>query len=79
MSFWVYMLQCADRSYYVGHTDELEKRVLQHERGECGGYTSTRQPVRVVFTQAFASREEALVQGDWAEMSRLAQRRKPFR
>ena len=96
MNFWVYMLQCADRSYYVGHTDELEKRVLQHERGECGGYTSTRRPVRLVFTQGFASREEALaaelqikgwrrkkkealVQGDWAEMSRLAQRRKPFR
>ena len=96
MSFWVYMLQCADRSYYVGHTDELEKRVLQHERGESGGYTSTRRPVRVVFTQAFASREEALaadlqikgwsrkkkealVQSDWAEMSQLAQRRKPFR
>jgi predicted GIY-YIG superfamily endonuclease len=96
MSFWVYMLQCADRSFYVGHTDELEKRVLQHERAECGGYTSTRRPVRVVFTQEFASREEALatelqikgwsrkkkealVQGDWVEMSRLAQRRKPFR
>ena len=60
MSFWVYMLECADRSYYVGHTDELEKRVLQHERGELGGYTSTRRPVRVVFTQEFASREEAL-------------------
>lgn len=96
MSFWVYMLQCADRSYDVGHTDELEKRVLQHEAGELGGYTSTRRPIRVVFTQEFASREEALaaelqikgwsrkkkealVRGDWAEMSRLAQRRKPFR
>lgn len=96
MSFWVYMIQCADRSYYVGHTDELEKRVLQHERGECGGYTSTPRPVRLIFTQEFASREEALaaelqikgwsrkkkealVQGNWAEMSRLAQRRKPFR
>jgi len=96
MSFWVYLLQCADQSYYVGHTDELETRLLQHERGELGGYTSTRRPVRVVFTQEFASREEALaaerqikgwnrkkkealVQGDWASMSRLAQRRKPFR
>ena len=59
MSFWVYMLHCTDQSYYVGHTDELEKRVLQHERGECGGYTAPRRPVRVVFTQAFASREEA--------------------
>ena len=60
MSFWVYLLQCADQSYYVGHTDELEKRIQQHERGEVGGYTSTHRPVRVVFTQEFASREEAL-------------------
>ena len=60
MSFWVYLLQCADQSYYVGHTDELEKRLLQHKRGEVGGYTSTRRPVRVIFTQEFASREEAL-------------------
>ena len=79
MSFWVYMLQCADLSYYVGHTDELEQRVLQHERGEVRGYTSTRRPLRVVFTQEFASREEALVRGEWAEMARLAQRWKPFR
>ena len=96
MSFWVYLLQCSDRSYYVGHTDELEKRILQHQGGELGGYTSTRRPVRVVFTQEFASREEALaaerqikgwrrkkkealVRGDWADMSHLAQRRTPFR
>ena len=39
MKFWVYMLHCADRSSYVGHTDELEKRVLEHDRGEVGGYT----------------------------------------
>ena len=60
MSFWVYLLQCADQSYYVGHTDELEKRIQQHKRGESGGYPSPRRPVRVVFTQEFASREEAL-------------------
>ena len=60
MNFWVYLLQCADQSYYVGHSAELEKRILQHERGELGGYTSTRRPVRVVFTQELASREEAL-------------------
>lgn len=54
------MLQCADDSYYVGHTDDIEKRVSEHESGELGGYTSTRRPVRVVFTEAFSSREEAL-------------------
>ena len=52
MPFWVYMLRCADQSYYVGHTDDLKKRAAEHERGEFGGYTETRRPVHVVFTQS---------------------------
>jgi predicted GIY-YIG superfamily endonuclease len=60
MAFWVYMLQCADLSYYVGHTNDLQKRVLEHQTGELHTYTATRRPVRVVFTQEFLSREEAL-------------------
>jgi predicted GIY-YIG superfamily endonuclease len=60
MGFWVYMLRCADGSYYVGHTDDIEKRIPEHESGAGCGYTSTRQPVRVVFTEEFAAREEAL-------------------
>ncbi|MEX2647469.1 MAG: GIY-YIG nuclease family protein [Alphaproteobacteria bacterium] len=31
MSFWVYMLRCADGSFYVGHTDDLESRVARHQ------------------------------------------------
>ena len=96
MAFWVYMLQCADQSYYVGHTNDLEQRILQHQTGELDAYTATRRPVRVVYTQEFPSREEALaaelqikgwsrkkkqalVHGDWLEISRLARRRRPFR
>lgn len=39
---------------------EGKKRVSEHENGEPNGYTSTRRPVRVVFTQEFSSREEAV-------------------
>ena len=60
MSFWVYILKCADGSYYTGHTDNLEKRVGEHRSGALGGYTSTRLPVELVFSQDFSSREEAL-------------------
>jgi LAO/AO transport system kinase len=58
--FHVYMLQCADGSYYVGHTDELERRVLQHQAGEAPGYTHDRRPVTLVWQQETATREEAL-------------------
>ena len=89
MSFWVYILRCADNSYYTGHTDNLEERIAKHKAGETGGYTSTRLPVRLVFSEQFSTREqaltcerqikgwgrkkkEALMRGDWAEVSRLA-------
>ena len=39
MSFWVYILRCADGSYYVGHTDDLEKRMGEHESGLVSAYT----------------------------------------
>jgi predicted GIY-YIG superfamily endonuclease len=60
MRFWVYVLRCADGSYYVGSTDRLAKRLAAHETGERGGYTSARRPVRLVFAQETASRQEAL-------------------
>jgi predicted GIY-YIG superfamily endonuclease len=60
MGFWVYMLRCAGGSYYVGHTDDIEKRVTEHGAGAGCGYTSTRRPVQVVFTEEFPSREEAI-------------------
>ena len=59
MDFWVYILKCADGSYYTGHTDDLEKRVSQHHLGEPGGYTYFRRPVTVVYSEMFGSREEA--------------------
>lgn len=58
--FWVYVLRCADRSYYTGHTDNLEKRISEHQTGEIGGYASTRLPVTLVFSEEFISREAAL-------------------
>ena len=60
MSFWIYILRCADQSYYTGHTDNFEKRIAEHESGEIVGYTSTRLPVRLVFSEQFPTREEAL-------------------
>ena len=57
--FFAYMRQCADGSYYVGHTDDWEKRLAPHEEGGNCAYTETRRPVQLCWSQAFASREEA--------------------
>jgi predicted GIY-YIG superfamily endonuclease len=59
--FHLYILRCADGSYYTGHTDDLENRLAQHQLGEIPGcYTSTRLPVELAFATDFATREEAL-------------------
>ena len=59
MAFWVYILRCADESYYVGHTENLELRVAQHQSGDLGGYTKTRRPVQLVCSESFGTREDA--------------------
>ena len=59
MSFWVYILKCVDGSYYIGHTDNLEYRLAQHQSGEIPGYTRFRRPVELAFSEYFDSREQA--------------------
>lgn len=58
--FWVYILRCADRSYYTGHTDDLDLRIAQHQSGAFPGYTHGRRPVELVFSETFQTRDEAL-------------------
>jgi tRNA/rRNA methyltransferase len=60
-TFFTYILQCSDKSYYVGHTDELERRLAEHDTGATGGYTATRRPIRLVWFGEFPTREEAKV------------------
>jgi putative endonuclease len=60
MGFWVYILRCADDSYYTGHTENLEKRMAEHRSGQIEDYTSARLPVTLVFYEEFLSRDEAL-------------------
>jgi tRNA/rRNA methyltransferase len=60
MSFWTYILRCSDGMYYTGHTDDLERRIAQHESGALRGYTKTRRPVELVWSETFPTRAEAL-------------------
>jgi putative endonuclease len=76
MGFWAYMLHCADRSFYVGHTDDLDARFGAHQSGLIPGHTSTRRPVTLVWSDEFPSRYEALqaerqIKG-WGRAKKLA-------
>jgi predicted GIY-YIG superfamily endonuclease len=60
VAFWVYILRCADGSYYTGHTDNLERRAAEHQSGAIGGYTAKRRPVTLAWSQEMTTRFEAL-------------------
>ncbi|MFA6527086.1 MAG: GIY-YIG nuclease family protein [Candidatus Babeliales bacterium] len=61
MAFYAYILKCIDGSYYVGHTDNIEQRLSQHQSGKISGYTSTRLPVELVWLESFNSRDAAFI------------------
>jgi putative endonuclease len=51
---WLYILLCADGSYYTGTTrTNLEFRLAEHQTGHFGGYTATRRPVVLVYSEYF--------------------------
>ncbi len=60
MPFYTDIVRCSDASYYVGHTDDLEKRISDHNIGGLSAYTRKRRPVKLVFSHEFQSREETL-------------------
>ncbi len=59
LPFFAYLLRCSDGSFYAGHTDNMEKRLWQHQMGEGSKYTHSRLPVELVWFQEFTTRDEA--------------------
>jgi putative endonuclease len=58
---YLYILRCADGSYYVGTTRKsLEQRLDEHNAGIRGGYTAPRRPVTMVFAQHFDTITDAV-------------------
>ena len=58
-TFHVYILRCADDSLYVEQADDIEKRLSVYELGIHDGYTKSRRPVVLVYTEEYPSRDEA--------------------
>ena len=76
MKGWMYILECADGSYYTGSTKNLERRLVQHQAGEGAKHTKKRLPVKLVYVEAFdridlAFYKEKQVQG-WTRKKKEA-------
>lgn len=57
---YTYMLQCSDDTFYIGWTNNLEKRIEAHNEGKGAKYTKGRLPVKLVYFETFATKEEAM-------------------
>lgn len=57
---YTYLLLCADKSLYCGWTNHIEERVLAHNEGRGAKYTKSRRPVKLVYTEEFGTKQEAM-------------------
>ena len=58
--WFVYMVECADKSLYTGITTDIERRLIEHNSDDKGArYTRMRRPVKLVYTQTYNSRSLA--------------------
>ncbi|GAA0669731.1 GIY-YIG nuclease family protein [Natronoarchaeum mannanilyticum] len=57
---YVYVLECADGTFYTGYTTDVERRVAEHDAGEGAKYTRGRTPVELVYREQFDSQSAAM-------------------
>ncbi len=60
MSYYVYLILCEDGSFYTGYTKNLDSRVRLHTSGKGARYTKMHKPKRLVYSESFGSRAEAM-------------------
>lgn len=57
---YTYILECKDGTYYTGWTNNLEKRLKDHNDGKGAKYTKARRPVVLIYHEIFQTKEEAM-------------------
>jgi putative endonuclease len=58
--YYVYILLCADGSFYTGYTKNVDERTKLHSNGRGAKYTKMYKPQKVVYVEQFTSRSEAM-------------------
>lgn len=57
---YTYILKCKDGSLYTGWTNNLDKRIADHNAGKGAKYTKSRRPVELVYYESFDTKEDAM-------------------
>lgn len=76
MTFFVYILECTDKTLYTGITNNLERRLKEHQTGKGGHYTSYNPGKKIRYyeeypTRSVASKREAQIK-NWSRTKKLA-------
>lgn len=58
-SWYVYILQCRDGTFYTGSTTDIERRLNEHNSGKGGNYTRVRRPVKIIYKKSSPDRSSA--------------------
>jgi putative endonuclease len=75
MKFYVYIVECKDKSLYIGCTNDLSKRIKQHNKSKCGAhYTKIRRPIILKYSEEFKTLKEA--RGREAEIKKWRREKK---
>ncbi len=72
--YFVYILLTEKNTYYCGYTDDVEKRFKLHFEGKGAKYTRAFKPIKVVYTKAFSTKQEA--QKEEARIKKLSRAQK---
>lgn len=61
--YFVYILECADQTFYTGITTDLDRRIKEHNNSKLGAkYTKVRRPVKLIYSKEFENRSEASIE-----------------
>jgi putative endonuclease len=60
MKYYVYILQCSDHTLYTGYTNNLKRRLKEHNESRGRHYTSGRGPVKLIYSEEFQTQREAM-------------------
>ena len=74
--YFVYLIECSDKSIYTGITTDVQRRFNEHKNKKGGHYTSSKKVVRILYTEQCATRSQALIREaeikSWTRPKKLA-------
>lgn len=59
-SYYVYLIICRDQTFYIGYTNDLDKRIKVHNKGLGAKYTRGRTPVKLLYYEVYDDKSKAL-------------------